>query len=264
LRSIKYRSSQRLVFSVKSMSYRRLSMSKSRFSLGSLLFAVLFPIHAVQAAMIVPTGGTLSASANTVTNTQPVGASYGQFSVNATDQAVEQIGVDDQGNPILGTIPAGSSGISVGIEPNQVTVEGSAWSVVSISSYYSAGASGQLGFDLTDPTIIHIDWPADNFGAIASLYGLDGAALMQCSGSDFYSSGGGCSGPLVTPTGDMTLDLAAGHYDLVFSVNGTFIAGTAVPSSFSLTLTAVPLPAGVWLLSSALFVLMIGVRRRSV
>jgi hypothetical protein len=86
-------------------------MSKSRFSLGSLLFAVLFPIHAVQAVMIVPTGGTLSASANTVTNTQPVGASYGQFSANATDQADEQIGVDDQGNPILGTIPAGSSSI---------------------------------------------------------------------------------------------------------------------------------------------------------
>jgi hypothetical protein len=242
-------------------------MSKSRFSLGSLLFAVLFPIHAVKAVMIVPTGGTLSASVNTVTNTQPVGASYGQFSVNATDQDDVLIGVDDQGNPILVTSPVGFSSISAGIEPNQVTVVGSAQPRFYFNSHFEetrspAGAGGQLGFDLTDPTIIHIDWLADTFdgyGAIASLYGLDGAVLMQCSGSNFD-----CSGPLVTSTGDLTLDLAAGHYDLVFSVNGTFPTSVPIPSSFSLTLTAVPLPAGVWLLSSALFVLMIGVRRRSV
>lgn len=244
-------------------------MSKSRFSLGSLLFTVLFPIHAVQAAMIVPTGGTLFAIAGIEGYTQLVGASYGQFSVDAAHYVEVQVGADDQGGPILETLPAGASSISMGIESNQVTVVGGAWPDLYYPDdlYYPAGAGGEFGFDLTDPTIIHIDWLAypdpllDSYGAIASLYGLDRTLLMQCSSS---YSGGGCSGPLVTSTGDLTLDLAAGHYDLYFSVDGMLVAGRPIPSSLSLTLTAVPLPAGVWLLSSALLVLMIGVRRRSV
>jgi hypothetical protein len=198
------------------LSLRRGPMKK--IGLFALLFVTWLAGSPVQAAMIVPTGGQLSIGASgnpSHSQALTLATAYGPFSidVSSTDLVLGGNGTTTSLQQVA------SASISGTIQPTSLTVT----AIADASSYFDANfqetytwanTMGQIGFDLTAPAQVRIDWgPSFSWWGITSNFTLqgpggillDGISLAECD--EGYSS---CNfnSPIV--------NLNQGHYELFF------------------------------------------------
>jgi hypothetical protein len=235
-----------------------------KIGLFALLFVTWLAGSPVQAAMIVPTGGQLSVGASgnpSRSQALTLAAAYSPFSidVSSTDLVLGW----DQTTSLQQVASASISGT---IQPTGLTVT----AVANASFYFDANfqetytwadTMGQIGFDLTAPAQVRIDWnPSFYWGGITSNFTLrgpggtllDGISLADCDKE--YSS---CNfnSPII--------NLDQGHYELFFNGGTTTSMSIPIDDNYSFSLIVVPIPAGIWLLGSALLGLTAVVRRKT-
>lgn len=208
-----------------------------------------------QAALVNPVDGRLSASAyGGGTSDRPpdviFGASYGQFTNRA--YAV---------SPIPGGAPgSGRADISANVNPNSVSLNGSAYG----TSMGGATASATTQFNLTQAGAWILQFTAYE----SELLGLAGNISLSDSNGIVYqwTCGGGrtsCATPAWNkPLKPVTLDLGAGLHTLSLNLTEGSYWGSRAGGNGVLSLTPVPIPAALPLLATGLIGLATFARRR--
>jgi hypothetical protein len=225
-------------------------ISKQYFSLAGFLLASLISIQAAQAALIVPVSGRISAIArgfvvttNEILNDSPpdvvLGDTYGSFSTRA---AVGDV-----------NFPAGSIAIDGAVNPDSLRIEADLLSIPGSSGADATGdASGGASFvfDVLQPTRFFATLAGDNVS-------IGTGVVLAQGGQDIFTGGISLGGQQVH-----LLNLDPGRYELSLSFLTLPNAGGPRFGTTSFALTPVPLPAGLWLLGSALLGLVSAARTR--
>jgi hypothetical protein len=217
-----------------------------RIGFFALLFVTWLAGSPVQAVTIVPTGGQLSVGASgnpSQSQALTLATAYSPFSIDVSSTDL-----------VLG-----------GDQTTGLTVT----AVADASSYFDANfqethtwanTMGQIGFDLTAPAQVRIDWNSSWSNGTTSNFTLRGPAGTLLDG---ISVTGCIVGNSPCNFHSPIINLDQGHYELFFNGETTQGGGVVWDENYSFSLIVVPIPAGIWLLGSALLGLTAVVRRKT-
>ncbi|QSA98155.1 hypothetical protein [Methylococcus sp. EFPC2] len=217
----------------------------------ALYVAVLLPFNNSEAAVIIPTGGAISANLSTV----PINSGYGNYTVTGTYQFAA---VDAEHYPIPELVSRDLSRLSSEIRPSFILVTGRAdgasffTAPPSYESYILGSAHAEIGFDLTATSSVRFTW-SGNIGedsdASIAVFKKNFTEGIELECIKFYSNAscGINGGDKYLGPSSGTLALPAGNYQFVADVSAGHGMGLNFPGEFSFQLAIVPIPASIWL-----------------